>query len=76
MSVPFDVEEPDVEGPDGEEDEDFDDLPSTHLDDDAYEDFVTRELDAEGAPRAAPPVTAVILILVALVLALAFVALR
>lgn len=37
-------------------DDDFDDLPSTHLDDDAYEEFLARELDPQGRVRGEPRV--------------------
>jgi hypothetical protein len=59
-----------------ESDDDFDDLPQTHLDDDAYEEFLQRELDGAGRPRGIPPVAIVILVLVVLVLAVAVVSLR
>jgi hypothetical protein len=47
MSDPRDPD--DIEG--------FDDLPSTHLDDDEYDAFLARELDAEGRVRGEPRVT-------------------
>jgi len=59
-----------------EDGDDFDDLPQTHLDDEAYEEFLDRELDATGRPRGRPPVAVVILVLVALVLAIAVLTLR
>ena len=61
------------EDDDGYEDEH---LPQTHLDDEAYEEFLKRELDGAGRPRGVPPVAIVILVLVALVLAVAVVSLR
>lgn len=56
--------------------DDFDDLPQTHLDDDAYEEFLKRELDDAGNFRGVPPVAVVILVLAVLVLAIAVVILR
>ena len=56
--------------------DDFDDLPQTHLDDDAYEEFLKRELDGAGRFRGVPPVAVVILVLAVLVLAIAVVILR
>jgi hypothetical protein len=58
-----------------EDPDDFDDLPSTHLEDDEYEAFLRRELDAEGRPRESLPVTAILVALIVVVLALAFVVL-
>jgi len=59
------------------DDEDsFDDLPQTHLDDEAYEEFLKRELDGSGRPRGVPPVAIVIFVLAVLVLAIAVVSLR
>lgn len=58
------------------DDDDFDDLPQTHLDDEAYEEFLERELDGSGRPRGLPPVAIVILVLAVLVLAIAVVSLR
>ena len=59
-----------------DDDDDFDDLPQTHLDDEAYEEFVHRELDGSGRPRGVPPVAVVIVVLIVIVLAIAVVALR
>lgn len=56
-------------------DDDFDDVPQTHLDDEAYEEFLERELDHEGNVRGPPPVTLIILVLIVIVLAVAVVAL-
>ena len=54
--------------------EGFDDLPSTHLDDDEYEAFLARELDGRGRVRGEPRVALwlglAILALVVLALAL------
>ena len=61
---------------DGDDEDDFDDLPQTHLDDEAYEEFLKRELDGSGRQRSLPPVAIVILVLVVLVLAIAVVSLR
>ena len=57
-------------------DDDFDDLPQTHLDDEAYEEFLKRELDGTGRPRGVPPVAIILVVLVVLVLAIAVVTLR
>lgn len=54
----------------------FDDLPLTHLDDEQYEEFVRRELDAGGRPRNGPPVALAIAVLTLLVFALAVLLLR
>ena len=51
--------------------DDGDDLPSTHLDDDDYEEFLAREFDAEGGLRGELPVTRIILGIVAILLVLA-----
>ena len=56
-------------------DDDFDDLPQTHLDDEAYEEFLERELDAQGNVRGTPPVTVILLVLIVVVLAIAIVTL-
>jgi hypothetical protein len=48
----------------GDEDDDFDDLPETHLDDDAYDEFLAREFDAEGRVRGDPPVTRFLIMLI------------
>ena len=45
--------------------EDADDLPSTHLDDDEYEEFLAREFDAEGELRSEVPVAQIIWLIVA-----------
>ena len=58
------------------DDDDFDDLPQTHLDDEAYEAFLERELDAQGNVRGTPPVTRILIVLIVLALAVAVVALR
>ncbi len=50
---------------------DDDDYPSTHLDDDDYDEFLAREFDGEGRLRDGPPVTRLILGLIAVVLLLA-----
>lgn len=51
--------------------DDGDDLPSTHLDDDDYDEFLAREFDAEGGLRGELPVARVILGIVAILLVLA-----
>jgi hypothetical protein len=60
------LEEEDLAGDDA-----FDDVPETHLGDEAYEEFVSSELDSEGRVRGDPPVTMVIVLLSFLVLAVA-----
>ena len=55
--------------------DDFDDLPETHLDDEDYEAFLARELDAEGNVRGDPPVTrflVMIIVLLALLILILF----
>jgi hypothetical protein len=59
-----------------DDDEDFDDLPSTHLDDESYEEFVGRELDARGRVRGDPPVGTILVVLIVLVAVAAVVWLR
>jgi len=63
------------------EDDDFgegldaEDLPSTHLDDEAYDTFLAREFDREGRLQSGPPVTRILLgliVLLALVALLVF----
>lgn len=61
-----------VSRPDDDTD-DFDDLPETHLDDEAYEEFVGRTFDTGGRVRGVPPVGVVIAVLIVLVLAVAVV---
>jgi hypothetical protein len=55
--------------------EDFEDV-RTHLDDEAYEEFVRREMDGEGRRRDHPRVGIVLAVIGALVLALAVLVLR
>ncbi len=50
--------------------------PQTHLDDEAYEEFLEREMDARGRPRGIPPVGLWILIAGAVILGIAIVLLR
>jgi hypothetical protein len=50
--------------------------PQTHLDDEAYEEFLEREMDAQGRPRGIPPVGLWILIAGAVILGIAIVLLR
>ncbi len=52
--------------------DDFDDLPSTSLDDDAYDEFLAREFDADGHPRDERSITRFILLAI-VVLAVAMV---
>jgi hypothetical protein len=66
-----------VTGSGGDDDADgFDDLPETHLEDDDYDEFVRREFDAGGHLKEGPPVTVILVVLIILVLAIAFVWLR
>jgi hypothetical protein len=62
-----DVDETEVEsdgGDDGEEGDDEDDgEPLTHLDDEAYETFVARELGGARDADGHPPVTAILVVL-------------
>ncbi|MDJ0522636.1 MAG: hypothetical protein QNJ90_11265 [Planctomycetota bacterium] len=51
--------------------DDADDLPSTHLEDDEYDEFLAREFDAEGGLREELPVTKIILGITAILLVLA-----
>jgi len=61
-----------------DEGEALDDLPATHLDDEAYQEFLARELGADGRPRrgASPRVGLLILVLIVILLAVAVVAFR
>ena len=52
-------------------DDDFDDLPETHLDDEDYDEFVARTFDTEGRLKGSPPVGWIIAIIMALLLILA-----
>jgi hypothetical protein len=58
------------------DDDDFDDLPERYLDDEAYDEFVSQEFDEEGRLKQGPPVTLILVVLIVVVLAIAFVALR
>jgi hypothetical protein len=51
--------------------DDGDDFPSTHLEDDDYDDFLAREFDREGGLRGELPVVRIILGIVVLLLVLA-----
>ena len=53
-------DEVEVPSPDGDEDG-FDDIPSTTMKDDEYEQFVAGEIDAKGRVKGDPPVTAILL---------------
>ncbi len=55
-----------------DDDGDFDE-PETHLDDDAYEEFVAREFRGDGAVRGDPPIGAIVLLIVLSLLVLAVV---
>ena len=46
------------------DDDSYDDVPQTHLDDDSYEEFLNREFDGRGRLRGAPPVGLWIAILI------------
>ena len=59
----------------GQDDDDFDDLPSTHLDDEAYDEFLKREMDGQGRLRDGPPIGWILVVLIVIVLGIAFVAL-
>ena len=58
-----------------DDDDDFDDLPQTHLDDEAYEAFLKQELAADGSVRDTPPVTLILVVLIVIALAVAVVTL-
>jgi hypothetical protein len=61
----------DTRGDAPHDDDDFDDLPSTHLDDEAYETFLATEMDREGRLREAPPVGRVLAAIVVVLLIVA-----
>jgi hypothetical protein len=61
-SLPDEQEVPSKDG------DDFDDIPATHMADDEYEEYVAAEFDAEGKEKGAPPVTAILLGLIAAIL--------
>jgi len=52
---------------------DDDDFPTTHLEDDDYEDFLAREFDREGGLRGELPVVRIILAIVGILVVLAVV---
>ena len=52
------------------------DFPQTHLDDDAYDEFVKQEFDGAGSVRGGPRVGLVLFLLGVLVLAIAVLWLR
>ena len=54
--------------------DDADDYPQTHLDDDAYDEFLQKEFDSQGRLKGDPRVAAWIVVLIVLVLAGAVVA--
>ena len=60
---------------DYEFDEDYDDVPETHLDDEDYDEFLAREFDEDGRLRDGPPVTRFLImaiVLLALLMVLLF----
>ena len=61
--LPDEVEVPSADG-----DDEFDDIPSTQMEDDEYERFVASEIDARGRVKGDPPVTAILLGLTAAIL--------
>jgi hypothetical protein len=67
---------PPEEGGLGEDAWDGDDLPETHLADEDYDAYVSREFDPEGRVKDGPGVVPFLVFLILLVLALAFVVLR
>jgi hypothetical protein len=50
---------------------DDDDLPSTHLDDDDYDEFLAREFDREGGLRGELPVVRILLGIIVILVILA-----
>ena len=69
------VSPPRARASDDDLDDEFDDLPQTHLDDEAYEAFLKQELDADGNVRDTPPVTLILVVLIVIALAVAVVTL-
>jgi len=55
-------------GAPGDEEGEFDDFPETHLGDEEYEEFQRRNFDTQGRLRDGPPVTRILLVLIALLL--------
>ena len=62
--LPDEQEVPSADG----EDDGFDDVPATHMEDAEYEEYVASEFDAKGREKSAPPVTAVLIGLTAAIL--------
>lgn len=62
--LPDEEEPPSADG----DDDGFDDIPSTTMEDDEYEQFVASEIDAKGRVKGDPPVTAILLGLTAAIL--------
>jgi hypothetical protein len=60
-------DEEEVPSKDGEDDG-FDDVPATHMEDDEYAAYVASEFDAQGREKRDPPVTAILLGLTAAIL--------
>ncbi len=50
---------------------DADDLPSTHLDDEAYDEFLAREFDRDGRLQDAPPIARILVGLIVLLVLVA-----
>lgn len=48
------------------EDPSDDEYPDTHLDDDAYDEFLQREFDADGRLKDGPPVTRFLILAIVL----------
>jgi hypothetical protein len=65
-----------AEEPTVEDDEEFDDLPETSLDDEEYDRYVADEFDRSGRLRDGPPVGLILLILTVAVLLVAALLLR
>jgi hypothetical protein len=60
--LPDEEEVPSKEGLRGAADVDgFDDVPTTRLSDEEYDEFVASEFDAKGREKGAPPVTAILI---------------
>ena len=55
------------------DDDDFDDIPDTHLDDEAYAEFLAREFDGDGRLKDGPPVTRFLIMAIVLLALLMFI---
>jgi hypothetical protein len=62
--LPDEVEVPAADG----DDDGFDDIPTTHMGDAEYEQFIAGEIDRKGRVKGDPPVTAILLGLTAAIL--------